>query len=134
MAQLNGNPFEVLGDYELRHLAKHLYSAGLHEELYALIDNEYWMRARRAHEGSHSGFLDDVEATIEALLAKEVVNLPQLFRACLLVTTLADLPRRLGRPQSTLPKLVDEYYWVTITRDCKPPDPHTLERWVAWSR
>ena len=46
---------------------------------------------------------------------------------------LADLPRKLGRPQSTLPKLIDEYYWVTITRGCKPPDPHTLRRWTNWA-
>jgi hypothetical protein len=45
---------------------------------------------------------------------------------------LADLPRKLGRPHSTLPKLIDEYYWVTITRGCKPPDPHTLQRWGSW--
>ena len=46
---------------------------------------------------------------------------------------LAELPRRLGRPQSTLPKLIDEYYWVTITRGCKPPDRHTLQRWAKWA-
>lgn len=46
---------------------------------------------------------------------------------------LADLPSRLGRPQSTLPKLIDEYYWVTITKGCKPPHPHTLQRWADWS-
>ena len=46
---------------------------------------------------------------------------------------LADLPKVLGRPHSTVPKLIDEYYWVTITRGCKPPDPHTLRRWTNWA-
>jgi hypothetical protein len=27
-----------------------------------------------------------------------------------------DIPRKVGRPDSSLPKLVDEYYWITITK------------------
>ena len=46
---------------------------------------------------------------------------------------LTDLPKKLGRPQSTLPKLVDEYHWVTITSGCKPPHSDTLQRWADWS-
>jgi len=47
---------------------------------------------------------------------------------------LADLPRVLGRPLSTVPKVIDEYYWVTITKNCSPPDSDTFQRWADWSR
>lgn len=47
---------------------------------------------------------------------------------------LEDLPAALGRPQSTLPKLIDEYYWVTITKGCAPPGPELLVTWSQWSK
>jgi hypothetical protein len=33
----------------------------------------------------------------------------------------ADIPRALGRPKSSLPKMVDEYFWVTLTRGLAIP-------------
>lgn len=45
---------------------------------------------------------------------------------------LEDLPARIGRPRSTLVKIVDEYYWVTITRNCMPADRRTLQQWIEW--
>jgi hypothetical protein len=47
---------------------------------------------------------------------------------------LTELPARLGRPNSSVPKLIDEYYWITMVQGCSPPDPVTLQRWVEWSR
>jgi len=35
---------------------------------------------------------------------------------------LAELPGRLNREVSSVPKLVDEYYWVTITKKCNAVD------------
>jgi hypothetical protein len=46
---------------------------------------------------------------------------------------LAELPSKVGRPGSSLAKLMDEYLWVTITSGCAPPDKGTLQRWVDWS-
>jgi hypothetical protein len=46
---------------------------------------------------------------------------------------LANLPGKVGRPASTLPKLIDEYLWVTVTRRCKIPSKTVLEQWVHWS-
>jgi hypothetical protein len=43
------------------------------------------------------------------------------------------LPEKLGRPEATLPKLIDEYNWITITKGCPLPDRQTLERWAGWS-
>ena len=46
---------------------------------------------------------------------------------------IADLPALLGRPESTPPKLIDEYYWVTITRGFVPPTREELTMWLAWA-
>jgi hypothetical protein len=45
---------------------------------------------------------------------------------------LVDLPKILGRYHSSIPKLIDEYHWVTITNNCHPPDSNTLRQWVKW--
>lgn len=42
------------------------------------------------------------------------------------------LPNLVKRPKSTPPKLIDEYYWVTVTRGFAPPSKQTLEQWLAW--
>jgi len=41
-----------------------------------------------------------------------------------------DLPKQLGRPDSTVLALVNEYIWVTETRKCELPSSHTLARWA----
>ena len=46
---------------------------------------------------------------------------------------LSSLPALLNRPNSTLPKLIDEYYWVTITKRCVLPDRELLEQWLIWA-
>lgn len=47
---------------------------------------------------------------------------------------LTDLPRQVGRPSSTVPKLIDEYYWVILTKKCSSPDAVTFQRWIRWSQ
>ena len=46
----------------------------------------------------------------------------------------ADIPRSLGRPTSSLPKMIDEYYWITLTRGHVVPDAAEFARWYEWSR
>ena len=46
---------------------------------------------------------------------------------------LENLQKRLGRPESTAPQLMGEYYWITITQDVKPPGLTTLGEWLDWS-
>jgi hypothetical protein len=48
--------------------------------------------------------------------------------------TAADLPRLLGRPESSAAKLIDEHDWVRYARGIEPPDRELLARWVAWAR
>jgi hypothetical protein len=46
---------------------------------------------------------------------------------------IAELPALVSRANSTPPKLIDEYYWTTITRRFIPPSPETLKQWVSWA-
>lgn len=43
--------------------------------------------------------------------------------------TVAQLPKAVGRPDSSPVKLMDEYNWVALTRDHKPPSSDQLHRW-----
>jgi len=42
-----------------------------------------------------------------------------------------DLPQKLGRPNSTVLALVNEYVWVTETRKVKPPSSEALRQWAS---
>lgn len=44
---------------------------------------------------------------------------------------IADLPVILSRQESTLAKLVDEFFWVTITRNCPPPEADMFRHWAT---
>jgi hypothetical protein len=72
---------------------------------------------------SYRAFLDDVRRCVDDLAS-------ECQRHGL---RLDELPHRLGRPLSTVPKLVDEYYWVTLTRKCKLPDKATVQEWGRWA-
>jgi hypothetical protein len=45
----------------------------------------------------------------------------------------SDLPRLIGRPESTPPKLVDEHDWVRYSLGHEPPTRDELEHWLTWS-
>jgi hypothetical protein len=42
-----------------------------------------------------------------------------------------DLSEKIGRPDSTVLELINEYVWVTETREIKLPSSETLLRWAA---
>jgi hypothetical protein len=44
-----------------------------------------------------------------------------------------DFPQLIGWPDSSPPKLFDEYNWVVITRRCPPPTPDEALRWAEWA-
>ena len=46
---------------------------------------------------------------------------------------LSDLPRKLNRPSSSVTKLIDEYYWVTVSRGCPAPSGNELKIWISWA-
>lgn len=45
---------------------------------------------------------------------------------------ITDLPNLLGRPTSSIAKMIDEYFWVTITRGCTVPPEDEISRWATW--
>lgn len=38
----------------------------------------------------------------------------------------------IDRPDVTLPKLIDEYMWMTVTRGFEPPTKTALQHWLSW--
>jgi len=60
-------------------------------------------------------------------------NLEELKDACERNSCrLSDLPQLLGRPKSSLAKLIDEYFWVTVSRKCPAPTSKELAQWAQW--
>jgi len=45
-----------------------------------------------------------------------------------------NLPKILNRPNSSIPKLIDEYHWVTITNNCHAPSSEIFQRWLKWDQ
>lgn len=45
---------------------------------------------------------------------------------------LHDLPNILNRDGSSVAKLIDEYYWVTITNGSEAPRKKDLQLWLSW--
>ncbi len=54
----------------------------------------------------------------------------QCSRQNLVFSELSDILGRSGVPSL---KLLDEYYWVTYTRNCIPPAPAEISKWMSWS-
>jgi len=76
---------------------------------------------------------DESEASYVSFLKSVKSLLGELARSCERHgLRLQDLPQALGRPDSTVPKLIDEHYWVTKTKNCSPPHPPTLRQWARW--
>ena len=44
-----------------------------------------------------------------------------------------DIPKVLGRPTSSLPKMIDEYYWLTLTHGLRVPSERELATWNTWA-
>ncbi|MFA5291791.1 MAG: hypothetical protein WC496_02005 [Phycisphaerae bacterium] len=62
--------------------------------------------------------------------------IPDLLEQCQAANVqLSDLPNIFGLNNSnriTTLKLIDEYYWVTITKGIEPPNRDTLQKWLNW--
>lgn len=46
---------------------------------------------------------------------------------------LGHVPQIINREKSTLTKLVDEYFWITITKNCSTPSLSLFNKWILWS-
>lgn len=81
------------------------------------------IRVRLRLDGDAAGFrryLRDVLALLRELADEAAVPV-------------ADLPTLVNRPYSSPPKLIDEYNWVVITRDCRPPSRAEIAQWLRWA-
>lgn len=68
------------------------------------------------------------------LYIQEIKNILQTIRISCEQNgfTLADLPERLHRENSSVPKLIDEYFWMTITQNWSLPDNDIFRNWARW--
>lgn len=72
-----------------------------------------WNEAIRNHFGYRKGSA----AQYREFLRQAQVTLADLAEQCIAQGfALAELPQRIERPHSSLPKLLDEYHWVTVPR------------------
>ena len=71
---------------------------------------------------SYASFIRTVMHEIEELLADAATH----------GVSRSQLPAIIGRSESTLPKIVDEYFWVTVTRRFAVPQVSDLQNWARW--
>lgn len=89
----------------------------------ALMPWDEAMRTALKQERSLRTYLDYLLVVRDLTLHVDSLCRNQGFR-------LEDLPLRLGRPESTVIELMNEYIWVTATRQVELPSSEGLERWV----
>jgi hypothetical protein len=67
-------------------------------------------------------------------VAEEILDLKQDVER--LKYSLTEVPKLVKRREESyeisLVKLVDEYYWITITKDQRVPDRDQIEEWLGW--
>ncbi len=57
-----------------------------------------------------------------------------LERSCVETgSSLKELPSQLGKPEATIPALVNAYIWVVHSQGVRPPDRDQLRQWAKWS-
>jgi hypothetical protein len=83
------------------------------------------IRARLGFDGSARSFCEYL------LRVREEISQLRIEAARLGVRP-EDIPKEVGRPKSTIPKLIDEYNWVAITNDMRPPTPDEVVKWHLW--
>jgi hypothetical protein len=71
---------------------------------------------------SYASFIRTVIHEVEELLAD----------AAKYGVSRSQLPAVIGHSESTLPKIVDEYFWVTITLGFAVPKVSDLQTWTRW--
>jgi hypothetical protein len=77
--------------------------------------------------------LDGSARSYTSFLRNVMTNLNELEQTCgEKGYTITDLPNLLGRPTSSIAKMIDEYFWVTITRGCPVPPEDEILRWATW--
>ena len=79
-------------------------------------------------EGSYKEFLKLMQRKLETM-CKENNFKPEQFLDKLKSEKLVEI-----KNGDTVPKVIDEYNWITRTKGCNPPDKETLRRWDKWTK
>ena len=90
----------------------------------ALMPWDDAMRTALKQERSLRTYLDYLLSVRDLTLHVDSLCRNQGFR-------IEDLPLRLGRADSTVLALINEYIWVTVTRRVELPSSETLAQWAA---
>ena len=78
--------------------------------------------------------LDGTRKSYREFLDRARSELQDLEKSCALNgVKLGDLSSMFHRENWTLPKIVDEYFWIKFTQKCPTPDGNTLRQWLHWS-
>ena len=93
---------------------------------YAFPPWDYPIRDRLDFKSSEKGYTAFLKHTKEILVQLEKECIKQGFE-------LSKLPTMIGRNQSSVVKLIDEYYWMVITKKYHPPPRSIIEKWFNWS-
>lgn len=132
---------EAYGDLKDRRASMKARKSGSHvvtfgptgaaKALYALRPNALppWddpIRESLGYDGSPASYRHFLKSVRE-----EVCNIQE--EAARFGIKPADIPVAVGRPESSLPKLIDEYYWVTVTQAYAAPSAEEIERWARWA-
>lgn len=104
--------------------------AGAAKTLFALRPNALapWDKPIRTRLGygetgeAYSAFLQRLKGDLHSLAAECTEH----------GFALAELPKKLQRTETSMPKLLDEYYWITLSKKCSIPDLETLRQWLSW--
>jgi len=84
------------------------------------------IRKHFKHDGSAESYADQVKEVRRCII--QLVEDAQRFGI-----KASEIGQRIGRPCSSLPKLVDEYFWATISSSIVPPKRGELEKWIGWA-
>jgi len=131
VANVYGSLKDSVGAWRIhdgRKLEVHIGATAASKVLFAIRPKALmpWDRAMRISfkcDGSHTSYsrylekIRNLTSRIEALCRGKGFQID-------------DLPKQLGRPNSTVLALVNEYVWITETKKCKLPPSHTLARWA----
>jgi len=90
----------------------------------ALMPWDEAMRKRFACDGSPQSYAGYLNKIRHMTLHIETLCRSKGFQ-------IDDLPAKIGRPNSTVIELINEYVWVTKTRIIKLPSSETLKQWAS---
>lgn len=93
---------------------------------HALIPWDNTIRKYFKYDGSGDSYANFIKQVISTLQKLKIECEKQGF-------DLEQLPEKLDRISSTLPKLIDEYYWVITRNPGSKPISETFRKWIEWS-